>query len=457
VTYKPFPSFADWRVDFDPTLTNRYAERLSLAKSQASPEQISKVMDEALRTAAVDTGALEGLYATDRGFTSTVATQAAAWEMQAAEKGDHVKGAIEDAIAAYEMVLDAVTARTLTSVTEAWIRQLHQVMCASQKTYRVYADSLKAWQDHELPLGSYKQMPNSPTLPSGATHDYASPSETLTEMARLIEELRTPAFLAAHPVVQAAYAHYAFVCVHPFADGNGRVARALASVFLYRNPGVPLVVFADQRNDYLDALEAADADDPDPFVEFIKERVLDSVGIIEQKLSVDHGISKSALHYLNGSTNQEPDEEMKLAAERLRNLAIDYLNRHIQSLELPSWVEAAVNRYVSLPELLPTGYVIAGTDTGFDLNGRKSPVTAERLWWPYSLGVAQKANTPELLIITDRSGASLEVWLREVFPTVTTALQLKVDAWAEGTIDTFVCALANTEGRNEVSNRPHPS
>lgn len=35
-------------------------------------------------------------------------------------------------------------------------------------------------------------------------------------------------------------------------------ARAAISISLYRDPGVPLVIFADQRDLYLDALEAAD-------------------------------------------------------------------------------------------------------------------------------------------------------------------------------------------------------
>jgi Fic family protein len=53
-------------------------------------------------------------------------------------------------------------------------------------------------------------------------------------------------------------AHYAFVAIHPFADGNGRVARALASVFTYRAYSVPVLILAESRNDYLTNLEAAD-------------------------------------------------------------------------------------------------------------------------------------------------------------------------------------------------------
>ena len=80
-------------------------------------------------------------------------------------------------------------------------------------------------------------------------------------MQRLIAELRTPDFEQAHPILQAAYAHYALVVVHPFADLNGRAARALASTFLLQTQHIPLVVFANQRNEYLDALSAADRGD----------------------------------------------------------------------------------------------------------------------------------------------------------------------------------------------------
>jgi hypothetical protein len=77
VSYQPFPSFVDWTVDFDPGLVDRYAARLEAAKGAASAEALEVALTVALRSAAVDTGAIEGLYASDRGFTRAVATQAA--------------------------------------------------------------------------------------------------------------------------------------------------------------------------------------------------------------------------------------------------------------------------------------------------------------------------------------------------------------------------------------------
>lgn len=37
-----------------------------------------------------------------------------------------------------------------------------------------------------------------------------------------------------HPLIMAAVFHYEFVFIHPFADGNGRMARLWHTVILYR-------------------------------------------------------------------------------------------------------------------------------------------------------------------------------------------------------------------------------
>jgi Fic family protein len=62
----------------------------------------------------------------------------------------------------------------------------------------------------------------------GTIHAYAPVEVTGPEMHRLINELQTTEFEEADYVLQASYAHYALVSIDPFADGNGRVARALA-------------------------------------------------------------------------------------------------------------------------------------------------------------------------------------------------------------------------------------
>src|SRR5262249_59119938 len=71
---------------------------------------------------------------------------------------------------------------------------------------------------------------------------------------RLAGELGSEVFAGLHPAAQAAYTHYALTSIHPFADGNGRLARTVASIFLIRAAGVPLLIFADQWPSYYQAV-----------------------------------------------------------------------------------------------------------------------------------------------------------------------------------------------------------
>ncbi len=61
----------------------------------------------------------------------------------------------------------------------------------------------------------------------------------------------------AHPVLYASEAHYRFVSIHPFADGNGRTGRLLMNLLLLKS-GFPIVSISNEsRKDYIDALSAA--------------------------------------------------------------------------------------------------------------------------------------------------------------------------------------------------------
>jgi Fic family protein len=64
------------------------------------------------------------------------------------------------------------------------------------------------------------------------------------------------------PVIKAALAHLWFVTIHPFADGNGRIARAIADMSLARSEGSLQRFYSMsaqirlERNAYYDVLEA---------------------------------------------------------------------------------------------------------------------------------------------------------------------------------------------------------
>lgn len=279
--YKPFPSFAEWTAgsSIDVTRWDRYVAELRKLRDR-SPELMPRALEIARRAAAFDTGAIEGLYETDRGFTMTVAVQSLLWEAALDEKGSQVRALFQAQLNAYDYILDFAT--RAVPIAEAWIRELHAQICEAQETYRVWTEI--GWQEQVLPKGTYKLLPNHPLLADGSFHSYAPVDMTPTEMFRFCQELRSQPFLEAHPVLQAAYAQYAFVAIHPFADGNGRVARALGSVFTFRAESIPLLILVDNRGDYLDALQGADAGGYQAFVDFTLERALDALQMASESV-----------------------------------------------------------------------------------------------------------------------------------------------------------------------------
>lgn len=431
--YKPIPSFTEWYPGkFQSEGFDRYSDLLKQTKSNFGELALRTAVSAATRYAAIDTGAIEGLYTVDRGFTRTIATQSAAWEAAMASKGQHVKRAFDDAMNAYEFVLDAATESVV--VTEVFIRELHSLVCASQDTYEVHT-AIGA-QNQQLPKGEYKSMPNSPTLAGGHIHAYAPVEDTAPEMYRLVQELRSETFLAAHPIVQAAYAHYAYVCIHPFADGNGRVARALASIYLYRNPGIPLVIFADQRNPYFDALEAADKGNAKPFIDFIGERAVDAIGLVRSSMQSASSSSIATVDNLRELfATQSSTEEIRAAAVRLRDMVVNEIAKQFHAMKLPDAIEFTGGAYV-MPgsHEVPDGYDALGKD------GSLYFVITSR--WPregrtlvnVDVGVARLKDERAELVVASGDSDGLEVWLRELVPQSTATLTMKLTNWVEGTL-----------------------
>ena len=93
--YKPFPTFAQWsKATVDTVRWDRYSAELQ-DHGKAPQEQLDRAHRIAIRAAAVDTGAIEGLYEVDRGFTFTVAMETFAWEAALQEKGEAIRSLIE--------------------------------------------------------------------------------------------------------------------------------------------------------------------------------------------------------------------------------------------------------------------------------------------------------------------------------------------------------------------------
>lgn len=81
----------------------------------------------------------------------------------------------------------------------------------------------------------------------------------------------------AHSIQKTAYLHHRLVEIHPFTDGNGRVARLLINLFLIRNGYPPIVLRKEDRAKYYRCLKSADAGNLRPFANFIARAVDESL------------------------------------------------------------------------------------------------------------------------------------------------------------------------------------
>ncbi|GHU24590.1 cell division protein Fic [Betaproteobacteria bacterium] len=159
----------------------------------------------------------------------------------------HVEGAVEMVLDATSHVSASLTAKRLF----AWHAALFPTGYSGMSKVAV-----GQWRDD---ADGSMQVVSGP-LGRRKVHYEAPPATALpTEMARFLAwanaETGEPA------LIKAGLAHLWFVTLHPFEDGNGRIARAVGDLFLARADGSPQRFFSlsaqiqRERKDYYDVLE----------------------------------------------------------------------------------------------------------------------------------------------------------------------------------------------------------
>ena len=145
-----------------------------------------------------------------------------------------------------------------TPLTQNFIRQLHKVLLREDYTvYRNLPGGMTT--SYVVHAGQYKLRPNSVITRYGDRFEYASPEETPALMTDLVDWYNSVEPYGKYtPVELAALFHYRYIRIHPFEDGNGRIARLLANYILARH-GWPMIVVRNRnKREYLNALHKAD-------------------------------------------------------------------------------------------------------------------------------------------------------------------------------------------------------
>jgi Fic family protein len=225
----------------------------------AHREALEEFHQKLKREWAIETGIIEGVYVFDRGVTRTLIDHGIHPSLIPRQSGrltpEHVAMTIEDHADVLDWLFEFIKGDR--KLTTSYIKELHAGLLRHQD---VTIARTPSGEKIEVPLerGVYKTLPNNPTIFDGAMHEYCPPEHVAAEMDRLIHRHEEHVRREIPPEVEAAWLHHRFTQIHPFQDGNGRVARAIASLIFIKANWFPLVVRSDEKAKYLDELEQAD-------------------------------------------------------------------------------------------------------------------------------------------------------------------------------------------------------
>ncbi|MCD4830100.1 MAG: Fic family protein [Candidatus Cloacimonetes bacterium] len=230
-----------------------------------------KVFNEQLRREwAIETGVIENLYTLDRGVTQLLIEHGFQENLipsnSTGQSSELIIELLQDHEGVFESLFDFIGGQR--ELTTSYIKQTHALFTRHQPS-TIAEDQNGNRVEIELIRGDYKKRPNNPKRKNGTMHMYCPPEQVSSEMDELIRLHCQHVKNQVQPEVQAAWLHHRFTQIHPFQDGNGRVARALATLVLLKGDGFPLSIHRTIRNQYIEACEAADAGNLAPLVSVI--------------------------------------------------------------------------------------------------------------------------------------------------------------------------------------------
>lgn len=154
-------------------------------------------------------------------------------------------------------------------LTEVFVRNLHQILLKEPyKTDAVTSEGRRV--KRTVTVGDYKTVPNNVVTTTGEVRYFTPPEQVKQELSDLLDWYREQEQAKEHPVIVAATFHYRMVRIHPFDDGNGRMARLLMNMILMKHGYTVALIRRKNRDEYIRELEQVDReDDLSQFISFV--------------------------------------------------------------------------------------------------------------------------------------------------------------------------------------------
>ncbi|MEK6799349.1 MAG: Fic family protein [Planctomycetota bacterium] len=152
----------------------------------------------------------------------------------------------------------------------------------------------------------------------GAKHQ--PPDHTLVPalIERVMRELRE-ADSDRNAIFQAAWAHWAIARIHPFHDGNGRIARLWQDIVLLEGKLTCAIIRPEDRREYLESLGQADEGDFNPLVQLVTRRTAATLDKYLTELGRDAELTES-IAAIAGEADERQSEKAQLQYQRWERL-----------------------------------------------------------------------------------------------------------------------------------------
>lgn len=255
------------------------------------PEFLDKVNQKLKLDANFTSNKLEGNTLTIGETKSLILHQMSASIAKSVRDVEEMRGHIK----AYEEFFENLNQEILTKnnkpleLSEYLIKNLRKMILVEDKIDRFVENGLP--KITTIPAGNYKIHPNSVRTKNGQIFHYAEPFEVPSLISDLLNWYNS-ARNELHPVILSSLFQYKFLRIHPFGEGNGRMSRFLGNLIL-QSSGFTIAIIKD-KNQYLNslaltdnnfqtinsALQSVDADDFEPFIEFIATSLLETLNLV---------------------------------------------------------------------------------------------------------------------------------------------------------------------------------
>lgn len=328
-----------------------------------------------LRRHAIETGIIERLYDVDWGVTlALIAEGITADTLSRTQEGSISEDVLELIRSQYDALeFLAEAAREGRELSVSLIKQLHIALTRRQPTYTATGPGGVVFQA-TLHHGEWKTHPNSVTRPDGSKLEYTPPDQVAPQMERLVELYRQTE--GKDPIVRSAWLHHRFVRIHPFEDGNGRVARCLTLLTLLQSDLAPLVVDRRERDNYLKALDTANEGDLRPLVRFFAQ-----LEIVALRSELERPVLAGGEHLAGGAL-----AVLEAGIDRLQSLhdEIGAPERATAISALADDVHARVNAWLSDMAEKFLQRLKSGLDVDAHVSVRAAaPPDPTARWWKY--------------------------------------------------------------------------